>query len=108
MRAYDATRETLNSGPAAAAFLAAGIGALAMGSLTVLTAFGLLATPDFYPPVGGLTGKVAIALGLWLIAWVVLHWRWSRPGMDLSRIWVPTLVMTGLGVLGTFLPFLLR
>lgn len=100
--------EASGSGSAAAAFVAAGIGALAMGTLTVLTAFGLLAAPVLYPPVGGLSGKVAIAMGIWVIAWAGLHFRWSRQGIDLGRIRAPTLVMTGLGVLGTSLPFVLR
>jgi hypothetical protein len=99
---------TITSGPAAAAFLAAGLGAFTMGLLAVLSALGVFAPPNLYPPVGGLTGKIAMALAVWLIAWAGLHFRWRKQQVALDKVLIATLALTALGILSTSVPYLLR
>jgi hypothetical protein len=83
MGAYPAEGERPN-GAALAAFLAAGIGGFAMGLIVILSETGLFVPPTLYQPAGGVTGRTALAVVLWLVAWAVLHSRWgtapsSRP-----------------------------
>ena len=91
-------------GPVAAAVLASGIGALALGILTTLaeasTSFKDFLS--FYDPVGPLSGKTIGAVVLWLVAWGVLHMMWKEKAVESSRVLTATLVLIGLGVLGTF------
>jgi hypothetical protein len=91
-------------GPAAAAFLAAGIGAFTLALVSILNLFGVFAPPVLYAPVGGLTGKVAIAMLVWLVAWGLLHFRWNNRRVGFGKIFVATLILAGLGLLGTFPP----
>ena len=56
------------NGAAVAAFLAAGIGAFAMGLVVILNEAGLFAAPSLYPPAGGVSGRTTIAVAIWLIA----------------------------------------
>ena len=62
-------------GPVAAAILAAGVGALALGVLTTLAeaSEGFKEFLTFSEPVGPLSGKTIGAVLIWLVAWVVLH-----------------------------------
>jgi hypothetical protein len=90
-------------GPAAAALLAAGVGSAALGLLTTLAEVSesfkdwLALTED----VGPLSGKTTYAVGVWLVAWAVLHWL-IRPARVTRTVLVITAVLIGLGVLGTF------
>lgn len=92
------------NGEAAAAILAAGIGSLALGVLTTAAtastdlANGLKISAD----VGPLSGKVIYTLVLWLIAWGALHFTWRDRQVDFGRVFALTLVLIGLGFLGTF------
>jgi hypothetical protein len=97
----------LPNGPAAAAVLAAGIGCFALGLLTVLsTAFTPLANVlQFYQPTGPLSGVSTLAVVVWLIAWLVYHWLWRHKQMRFTTVFVTTLVLIILGVIGTFPPF---
>lgn len=93
-------------GPISAAIIAAGVGALALGLLTVL-AEASASVKDFLTwsdPVGPLSGKTLGAVAIWLVSWVVLHLalrnrpRETRPALTIA------LVLVALGVLGTFPP----
>jgi len=94
-------------GPISAAILAGGIGALALGVLTTL-AEASVSFKDFlnlYDPVGPLSGKTIGAVLVWLVAWSVLHVLYRHTALESRRaLWV-SLVLIGLGVVGTFPTF---
>ena len=92
------------NGSAMAAFLGGGIGAFAMGAVVLLNEAGLLVAPTLYAPAGGVSGRTTLATILWLIAWAVLHNRWQEREIAPGRIGAVTLILTALGVLGTFPP----
>jgi hypothetical protein len=96
-----------SEGSAAAALLAAGAGALTLGVLTTLAE----ASTDikdglaFYDRVGPLSGKTIIAVGVWLVAWLVLQLTGARR-LALTRTVLSIFaVLLALGVLGTFPTF---
>jgi hypothetical protein len=96
--------ETTTNGAALAAFLAAGIGAFAVGLFVVLNETGLYAAPALYGPAGGVTGRTAFAVAVWLIAWAVLHSRWKSKEIGRRRIQTVTLVLILLALVLTFPP----
>lgn len=92
------------NGAAQAAFLAAGIGAFAMGLMVILNEAGLFVAPTLYSPAGGVSGRTTFAVVIWLIGWAVLHGRWKRRQIDSRRVWAVALILIGVGVLLTFPP----
>lgn len=98
-------RHTLpTNGAALAAFLAAGIGAFGMGLVVILAEADLLAAPPLYAPAGGVSGRTTLATVIWLIAWVVLHHRWTRRQHAPGRVHAVTVTLILLGLLLTFPP----
>jgi len=95
---------TVPNGAALAAFLAAGIGAFALGAIVILNEVGLLSAPALYDPAGGVTGRTALGAVIWLIAWVVLHRRWKHRTLRAGGVYALTLLLIALGVLLTFPP----
>ncbi len=93
------------NGAAMAAFLSAGIGAFTLGLIVVLSEMGLLSIPALYPPAGGVTGRTTLAILVWLIAWAVLHARWRMREVDAGRVGSYAIVLSALGIVGTFPPF---
>src|SRR5262245_24616958 len=96
--------ETIATGEAAAAFLAAGIGVFFIGVFTTLAeAFvdfrNFLA---FNSGVGPLSGKTIVPVVIWLAAWIGLYFAWRNKNIDFARTFVISLVLVGLGLLGTF------
>ena len=85
-------------GAAMAAYLAAGIGAFALGVIVILNAIGLIGAPTLYTPAGGVTGRTAIGVVIWLIAWAILHARWKERDCDVRRIHRITLALIITGV----------
>lgn len=90
-------------GPAAAAILAAGIGAAVLGLLTTLaelseTVQGWLTLSE---GVGPLSGKVVYTVVVWLVAWAVLHWL-VRPARLTRGVLLAAGILLALGLLGTF------
>lgn len=96
--------DQLVNGPAWAAYLAAGIGAFAMGLIVVLNEVGFFTAPTLYAPSGGVSGRTTIAVIVWLTAWAVIHSRWNAREVDSLRIGSITLLLILLGILGTFPP----
>ena len=99
-----AQKETLTNGPAAAAILASGIGSFALGLFTTLAQ---AITPvrsalNLYDPAGPLSGKTTVAVVVWLVAWVVFHQLWKNHQVNFTAVYIATLVMIALGLLGTF------
>jgi hypothetical protein len=93
-----------NNGPIAAAMLAAGIGCFFLGLNTSLAqgskAIGGML--NFYNPVGPLGGKTIVAIVVWLVAWGILASKWQDQRVDFGIMYKVTLMLVGLGVLGTF------
>lgn len=91
-------------GPVAAAILAGGVGALALGILTTV-AEASTAFKDFLTvsdPVGPLSGKTIGAVVIWLVSWVVLHMMYRDKAVESRTPLTVALVLIALGVLGTF------
>jgi hypothetical protein len=81
----------LPNGPAAAAILAGGFGVCMFGVLVLLSEArsGLASALNFIDSVGPLSGKVVVAILIWLVSWVILHKTWERRQVGFSRItWV--------------------
>lgn len=98
---------SIPNGKAAAAFLAGGIGAFAIGLMTTL-AEASTAIADklrFVAPVGPLSGKTTVAVIIWLISWGVLGTLWKDKEVDFSKVSLASFILLGLGILGTFPPF---
>jgi hypothetical protein len=92
------------NGPAAAAILAAGIGCFALGLLVVASE----AMPVFknalslYGPVGPLSGKTIAQVAVYLVAWAGLAYAWRGKSLAFGRVFVATLILLALGLVGTF------
>ena len=97
--------ENTTNGVAMAAFLAAGIGAFALGLIVLLNEMGVFTAPTLYGPAGGVSGRTTIAVVVWLIAWAVVHFRWKDRELLADRIRLITLMLIAFGILGTFPPF---
>ncbi len=97
----------LTNGPAAAAILASGIGSLALALFTCLAQAlaPLNGALSFYDPAGSLSGETTLAVVAWLAAWAFLHFLWKREQVDFGKVFVATLGLIALGLLGTFPPF---
>lgn len=104
MAGTEADRDVVANGAAMAAFLAAGIGAFAMGLVVILNEAGIFAAPSLYGPAGGVSGRTAIAVAIWLIAWAVLHNRWKTRQLEAGRLFTTMLILVGLGLVLTFPP----
>ncbi len=98
---------TKPSGPAAAAILEAGFGCFVMGLVTTVAAgvAALSGAIAFVKPVGPLSGKSDIAIAAYFIAWLVLYRVWRKQDINIGRVGTATLILVGLGILGTFPTF---
>jgi hypothetical protein len=97
-------QQSENNGPIVAAMLAAGIGCFFLG-LTTSLAQGSKAIGNilnFYNPVGPLGGKTTVAIVVWLVAWAILAGKWKDQSADFGKMYKVTLILVGLGLLGTF------
>jgi hypothetical protein len=96
--------EAKPEGPIAAAIIAGGIGAAALGLFTTLAeaSEGVKDWLQWSDAVGPLSGKVLMGVLVWLVAWVVLHLALRSKPYETRRALVISLVLIGLGVLGTF------
>jgi len=94
-------------GPIAAAVIAGGIGAFALGLVTTLAeaSEGIRNWLQWSDPVGPLLGKVIMAVLVWLVAWAILHVALRSRRYETRRALVVSLVLIGLGVVGTFPTF---
>jgi len=95
------------NGPVAAALLAGGIGAAAMGVVTTLAAAseGFAQSLAWIPAVGPLTGKSLVSTIVFFLAWFVLHFRFRGKEVNFNQIVTISLVLLVIGLLGTFPPF---
>lgn len=94
-------------GPIAAAILAGGIGAAALGLFTTLAeaSTDIKDWLDFNSDVGPLSGKTIMAVLVWLVAWLILHVAYRGKPYETRRAFTIAVVLVGVGVLGTFPTF---
>jgi hypothetical protein len=92
------------NGAALAAFLAAGLGAFAMGMFVIANEAGIFSAPSLYAPAGGVSGRTTFAVAVWAIAWGALHSRWRHRHVEPPRVFALTLALVALGTLATFPP----
>ena len=80
------------------------MGAAALGFFPTLAAAseGVKDWLQWSDAVGPLSGKVLMAVLVWLVAWAVLHLVLRSRPYETRRALVISLVLIGLGVLGTF------
>ena len=95
------------NGPVAAALLAGGIGAAALGIATILAAAseGFAQSLAWIPAVGPLTGKSLVSVIVFFIAWLLLHLLFRGKEVNFNQIVTISLVLLAIGLLGTFPPF---
>lgn len=95
------------NGAALAAIVAAGIGSLVLGLMTVgaEASATLKAALDLNPGVGPLSGKTTVAVVAYLLSWVVLHQAWKDRDVDFDRMIKVAFLLIALGFLFTFPPF---
>ena len=95
------------SGPVAAAMIAAGIGALVLAILTVWAeaSEGFKESLAYNDRVGPLSGKTIWASVAFFVSWGALSLGLRRRHFDLAKAMLITVVLLGLGYLGTFAPF---
>jgi len=100
-------QETLTNGPAAAAILASGIGSMALGLFTTLAQAitSIKNALNLYDPAGPLSGKTTVAVVVWVVAWGILHGLWKGKQVDFAKVFIATVILIALGLLGTFPPF---
>jgi hypothetical protein len=100
----DAVPAALPDGPLAAALLAAGIGAFALGLFTTLAEANAAFRERLIlnDAVGPLSGKTVWATIVFVIAWIALHFMWRERDRMLRSATMAFVVLTLLGVLGTF------
>ena len=94
-------------GPIAAAIIAGGIGAAALGLFTTLAeaSTDIKDWLDWKSRVGPLSGKTLMAVIVWLVAWAILHVFYRNKPSETRRAFIIAVVLVGLGVLGTFPTF---
>ena len=102
----DKPESVIRNGIAGAALIGAGIGCLALGLLTFLTKISntIETALDFYHPTGPVSGITTLAVIVWIVAWVALHRVWRNQEVDFRKVYIVTLVLVGLGLMGCF-PF---
>jgi hypothetical protein len=97
------------NGPVSAALLAGGIGATALGLITLVfemndkSAFAKSMT--WNKGVGGLSGKSGWAIIIFFLSWAILHFVWKDKDTNFARISTIAIVLLFVGLLGTFPPF---
>jgi hypothetical protein len=94
------------SGGAAAGFLSAGIGCLAIAFMTVLSeaSESIKQSLNWYEPSGPLTGKAITGVVLWLLVWGGLHLAWRKREINLQLIVIIAVVLIVTAFVCTFPP----
>jgi hypothetical protein len=94
-------------GPIAAAIIAGGVGAAALGVVTTLAEASTRVNDwlAWIDRVGPLSGKTILAVAVWLVAWAILHVALRSRPYETRRALVVSLLLIALGVLGTFPTF---
>jgi hypothetical protein len=95
------------NGLGAAAILAAGIGWFTFGLLDLAGQRWPAAGAAFniWKPSGPLSGVSTAAIGVWVLAWMLLAVRWRARDLRLGRVNAAAFAMLAAGLLLTFPPF---
>jgi len=95
------------NGPVAAVLLATGIGSLVLAVLVVLAeaSESFADSLAFSDRVGPLAGKTTWAVVAFLASWAGLQAYLRRRDVNLHKVWLITLALLALALLGTFSPF---
>ena len=95
------------AGPVAAVLIAAGIGALVLGILTVWAeaSVGFRESLAYSDRVGPLSGKTIWAVVAFVVSWGALALALRGRRVDLMKATTVSVILIGLGYLGTFSPF---
>lgn len=96
--------EGVKNGRAMAAFLAAGVGASAIGLFVILDATAIFTAPALYGPAGGASGRTTLGVIVWLVAWFGLHVRWKDRQIDHRGVHVATALLVATGIVATLPP----
>lgn len=101
-----ADSRSLPNGEAGAAILACGIGVCTFGVVVLLaeTSSSLANVLNFINPVGPLSGKVLVAIVIWLLTWGILHKLWNHRQIRFGRIQWIAFVLIIIGFVLTFPP----
>jgi hypothetical protein len=94
-------------GRAAAAVISAGVGCAAFG-IGVVVAESVTAVKKMLTlsaAAGPLSGKAVVAVVIYAIFWVLLHIALRRTQTKITTVGRLTIVLLGIGLLGTFPPF---
>ncbi len=96
----------MKNGPAAAALLAGGIGALAYGIFIILSegVESIGHALNWYNPSGNLSGKSTMMVIVWLASWAFLNNKWKDTDVDFEKIATIALSLLVIGVLLTVPP----
>lgn len=99
---------TRPNGAGAAAVLAAGVGSLVLGVLTMAgdKSPAVKSAMIFWKPTGPLSGVTDLAIATWLLSWILLHFLWTRRDLNLRTIVFAAFGMLALALLLTFPPVL--
>jgi hypothetical protein len=94
-------------GPVAAALIAGGIGAAAVGFFTTLAEAnsGAKSWLEWNAAVGSLSGITSMAVVVWLVAWAGLHRVSKVRPVEFRTAFIVTLVLVGMAAVGTFPTF---
>jgi hypothetical protein len=94
-------------GPVAAAFLAAGFGILVLGLMTTIAGANASFADKlkWSQSVGPLSGKTIVAVGAWILSWIVLHIALRKRDPAPGPVFTATGILVALGFLGTFPTF---
>src|SRR5258708_30418540 len=86
--------------------LAAGIGSLVFGLLTILVQVSpaVRNALQFYQPAGQITGLTTLSVAAWLISWYILFRLWKERQEPLSRVFYGPLRPVFLWLVGTLPP----
>jgi fluoride ion exporter CrcB/FEX len=96
--------EPAANGAALAAFLAAGVGAFAIGLVVLLNEAGIFTAPSLHAGAGGVSGRTTFAAIVWLVAWVALHRQWKDRHIEPGLTYALTLLLVTIGIVATFPP----
>jgi hypothetical protein len=94
-------------GPVAAVLLATGIGSLVLAILVVWAeaSESFADSLAYSDDVGPLSGKTIWAVVAFVVSWAGLHAVLRRRDVNLRGVWLITLVLLALALVGTFSPF---
>ncbi len=94
------------NGPVAAAVLAAGLGSLFMGLITLLSEISeeFAGSLRLVGPVGPLSGKVTYTMVFYALVWIVLAVIWNKKNVKIETIFTVAIGLMIVGVLLTLPP----